>query len=203
MNEHPGVRPVVVQPEQPAQPPVRSLPRNSPVMPVGITANSVGLGDSYGQRIRRLLAVGVPLVAVLALTLGVWLALGNTKSLRTFSITNGVYVYDFLFYKSSETVNLLAGSGLKAQDKALVIAKPTNDEVINDCSEVGKQWKNAFTTTIEGVERPVCVLNDSVYLVTFYHGKAKHLFEITYMSPHDSKPEEVKQITQSIKVSLE
>jgi hypothetical protein len=193
----------VVQPEQPLQPPMRSLPRNAPVMPVGVTANSVGLGDTYVQRIRRLLMIVLPLVAVVALTIGVWLAAGSSKPFRTFSISNGAYLYDFFFYKSSETVNLVAGSGLQAPDKALVIAKPTSDEVVNDCSEVGKQWKNAFTVSVETVNRPVCVLGNNVYLVTFYHGKAKHLFEITYTGSEDKKIDDVKQIMQSIKVSVE
>jgi len=193
----------VVQPEQHAQPPVRSLPRNAPYMPVGVTANSVGLGDTYAQRIRRLLMVGAPLVAVIALVMGIWLALGNAKSMRTFSLTNGVYSYTFSFYKSSETVNLIAGSGLKASDKALVIAKPTNDEVVNECTDLGKKWKKTFTVIVEGVERPVCQLNDNIYLVTFYHGKAKHLFEITYNIKHDTQGEDVKQIMQSLKVSYE
>jgi hypothetical protein len=193
----------VVQPEQPGQPRMRSLPRGTRVMPVGITANSVGLGDTYGQRLRRTLLVGVPLAIVLALTIGIWLALGTAKPMRTFSLSNGVYAYTFLFYKSSETVNLVQGSGLKAE-KAIVIAKPTNDEVINDCGEVGKDWKTAFTATVDGMERPVCRYKENVYLVTFYHGKARHLFEVTYTNAHATpQADDVRQIMQSIKVSLE
>jgi hypothetical protein len=197
------VRPVVVQPVQSDSPQMRTLPRNAASMPVGVPANSVGLGDTYGQRLRRLLWVGIPLTVVIALACSAWLAVGNAKPLRTVTLNNGVYAYNFLFYKSTESVNLVGGSGLQADGKALVIAKQTTDNVVKDCGEVGKKWKNAFTVAVEGVDRPVCVLNDNVFLVTFYHGKVKHLFEVTYTSPHAISANDVRKIMESIKVAQE
>jgi hypothetical protein len=193
----------VVQPVQSASPQMRSLPRNANAMPIGVTANSVGLGDTHGQRLRRLLWVGVPLAVVLALVFGVWLAAVNAKPLQPSSISNGVYAYNFLFYKSAETVNLVGGSGLEAHDKALVIAKQTSDEVVKTCAEVGREWKDAFTVSVEGVDRPVCMRSDNVFLVTFYHGKIKHFFEITYTSPSAISSADVRQIISSLKVAQE
>jgi hypothetical protein len=147
--------------------------------------------------------VGVPLTIVLALVVGVWLATVNAKPLRQVSVSNGVYAYDFLFYKSAETVNLIGGSGLQAHGKALVIAKQTSDDVVKTCAEVGRDWKDAFTVPVEGVDRPVCVQNGNVFLVTFYHGKIKHFFEITYTTPGAANDADVRQIMQSIKVAQE
>jgi len=193
----------VVQPEQSASPQMRSLPRNTVYMPVGVAANSVGLGGGSGRRLRRSLVAGIALMAVLALAFGVWIAATHTKPLHEFSLNNGAYTYNFLFYKSSETVNLVGGAGLKSGSKAFVIAKPTSDEVTNDCNKVGKKWKQAFTVSVEGTGRPVCSIDDNVFLVMFTHGKAKHLFEITYTSPQAASTADVRQIMQSIKVSFD
>ncbi len=196
------MRPVVVQPQQPSPPPVRSLPRNATAMPLGLSANSVGLGIGGGLNTRKILFIGIPITVVLALALGTWLFVRSFAPLNIHTITNSAYEYSFLFYRSSESVNLVAGEGLKYDSKALVIAKPTNDDVVKSCDEMGSKWKEAFTVQVEGVEHPVCRFNDNVFLVTFFHGKAKHLLEITYTTPHAINVNDVRQIVQSLRVSL-
>lgn len=202
MNEHPGVKPVVVSPEQPASVrPVRSLPRGAQSMPFGLSANSVGLGDG-GLNWRRMLFVGIPLTVVLALALGTWLYAQRANTLSLKNVANGAYSYDFLFYKTAEPVNLLAGQGYKYDSKALAIAKPTSEEVVRECAQLGEKWTEVFAVTVEGVPHPACVLNGNVFAVMFAHGQANHLFEITYTSPQAVNRNDVRRSMESLKVTL-
>lgn len=171
-------------------------------MPFGLSANSVGL-DGRSTNWRRILYIGIPLTTLLAVACAAWLVVRSLAPLTTQAIYNGAYEYSFLFYKKSETVNLAAGSGLQYANKALVIAKPTGDDIVTACNKVGPKWKDAFTVRIEGVQRPVCQLNDNVFLVLFPHGRANHLFEITYTAPRAADTAEVQRIMQSLQVSLQ
>jgi hypothetical protein len=200
-NDHPGVRPVVVQPDQPAPSTARVLPHNAKVMPFGLSANSVGLGNG-GLNWRRVLFVSIPLTVVLAVAVGTWLFVRSLAALTPHTVYNSSFEYTFLFYRSSETVNLQGGSGLKFDGKAFVVAKPTSTDIITDCARLGTKWQPAFHVRIEGVEYPVCRLRDNVFLVTFNHGNTKHLFEISYSAPHAINTTDVKQIMESIKVAL-
>jgi hypothetical protein len=202
MNESPGVRPVVIQPQQEAAPSPRTLPRGATDMPLGLSANSVGLSDGGGPSLRRIALIGLPLTVVLALVLGIWLLVRSLAPLAPQTISNSSYEYNFLFYKSAETINLVAGEGLKYGDKALVIAKPTSDPVVGNCSQLEGGWREAMRVKVEGVERPVCVLHDSVFLVSFYHGDSRHMLEVTYTAPHAANTSDVRQIMGSVRVAL-
>jgi hypothetical protein len=101
---------------------------------------------------------------------------------------------------------LVAGLGFEYRNKAVVIAKTTNDSVSNDCSDMNTrktQWKESFRTEVAGVERPVCQLHDTVFMVTFYQGRAAHLLEVSYMSKHDVNNNDIRQIVESVKATLE
>jgi len=207
MNEHPGIRPVIVKPEVASVRPVRSLPFGAKDMPVGLSANSVGLGTGQGISMRRILFTGIPLTILIAVAVGTWLFARSLAPLAPKALVNGSYQYDFLFYKNSELVNLVAGQGLKYGNQAIVIAKTTTDDVVSECKQMNtkkQQWKEAFRTEVMGVERPVCRLNDNVYVMTFYGGsETKHLLEISYTSPHTANTDDVRKITSSLKVTLE
>ena len=192
-----------MQPQQPTPPPMRSLPRNATAMPFGMSANSLGMDDASALRLRRLLFIGIPVTVLLVLVLVTWLFVRNLTALSPQALTNSAFEYDFLFYKKSETVNLVAGSGLKYDNKALVIAKPTSDDVAKECANMTDgAWREVFRVSVEGVERPVCRLNDTVFALTVFHGKTKHLFEVTYNSPHDVNTNDLRRIMESLKISL-
>lgn len=205
MNEHPGVRPTIVEPQAPFSKPLRSLPRNTRVMPVGLSANSVGL-DGRTNHARKVLFIGVPLTILLAVCLGTWLFARSLSPLTQKTIVNGAYEYSFVFYEDAEPVNLVAGEGFNHNNKALVIAKPSNDDVTKTCEQMNtrhKQWKEAFRAEVMGVERPVCRLKDNVYMVTFFQNSAEHLMEISYAAPLDTNSNDVRKIVESLRVTLQ
>lgn len=207
MNEHPGIRPVVIEPETASAKPVRSLPFGVKDMPVGLSANSVGLGSGQGFSMRRILFTGIPLTILIAVAVGTWLFARSLAPLSPKTLVNGSYQYDFLFYKKSEPVNLVEGQGLKYSNQAIVTAKTTTDDVVSECKQMNtrkQQWKEAFRTEVMGIERPVCRLDDNIYVVTFYGaGGTKHLLEISYTSPHTINTDDVRKIVTSLKATLE
>jgi hypothetical protein len=153
-------------------------------MPVGISANTVDVvGNVRKTRMRSLLFLGIPIAILLAVVVGVWLAARIISPLHQTVISNEGYDYHFLFDKSAEPVNLVQGDGLQLDNRALVIAKPTSDNLIQDCGAVGRGWTQAFMVLIEGREQRVCTLDNKAFLAIFYHGTEKHLFEITYTIP--------------------
>ncbi len=171
-------------------------------MPLGVSANSIGL-DGRPTNTRLLLMVGIPLLILLSVTFGSWLVVQSVSLFRTKHLTNGAYTYSFSFYKSAETVNLDQGVGLQYGTHAWVIAKPTTDEVVNDCASVAGKWQNAFTARVEGAERPVCTDGSTTFFVTFYHGTARHLFEITYSDKKDVNQDYVRKFIESLRVTLD
>src|ERR1700742_5004712 len=109
MDKEPGqiVRPAVHRPALSSPP--RKLPYNAKHMPLGISANTLGVKPRSLWDIRRILFLGVPLTILLSLSVGVWLAARHISLLGPKDLGNGSYNYHFIFYKAAEPVNLEQG----------------------------------------------------------------------------------------------
>jgi hypothetical protein len=195
------VRPVIYRPSEPGLP--RKMPFNAQHMPMGVSANTINVASHLrAQRIRRLLFFSIPLTVLLAVVVAVWLAARSLAPLQPKVISNDIFDYHFMFYKTAEPVNLDQGSGLQDDNRSLVIAKPTTDYLYTDCSEVGKEWRRAFTALIQGKEQLVCTRDNKAYVVIFSHKEKRHLFEITYTSSQNGKTEELNRIFSSLEVTI-
>jgi len=207
MQEQQGpiiVRPVHAGEQQPSPLLPRRLAPGAKHMPMGVSANTVGVAHSIRlAKIRRLLFLGVPVIILLAVVAGVWLAARNLSQLDHKAIRNGAYDYNFDFYKAAEPVNLLQGQGLRLDKRAIAIAAPTTDAIILDCSSLGREWKEAFEVYIEGEKRPVCSESDKSFLAIFPHGTQPHLFKVSYTSAQRDEQgrKDIETIFSSIKVS--
>jgi hypothetical protein len=203
MYDQPGpiiVRPVRNQSPAPALP--RKLGLNAKHMPVGVSANTIDVaGNARLLRLRRTLFLGVPVAVLLAVVFSVWFIAYTMSPLGQKVISNDRYDYHFAFYKSAEPVNLQLGEGLKLDNRAIVIARPTTDNAITDCRGVGKDWRQAFIVSIEGHRQIVCSLDNKAFLAIFYHGQERHLFEITYSSAQKGEQPEIQEIFSSLKVT--
>jgi len=203
MNEEPGhiVRPVV-RSGVPVKALPRKLPYNARHMPVGVSANTLGVVPGR-VNMRRLLFIGIPLVLLLSVSLGTWLLARNLSPLGQKVISNDIYDYHFLFYKAAEQVNLAQGHGLQYDNHVVAIARPSRDNTIQECGVIGSGWHRAFMVTLEGREQQVCTLNNRAYLIIFYHGDVRHLFELTYTSRQpDSRNKEIQKIIESVTVTI-
>lgn len=200
-------------PEQDNQPPINptfiggsSASDDLEKMQVGLSASQQGLNkplsNGFGLKlnVRRII---LPLVIVLILV-GVYLFLKTfALGLGTKTLTNGGTTYTFMFYKSGYKVRLSDGTfSYKYTDKAIVTIEPSSDRVITSCSEYGNgQWQTILTDTFNGVQYPVCTLDDKTYIMEFSDLNQHNLFLLTYTSPQTSKNDTtIKTIFSSVKL---
>ncbi len=172
-------------------------------MPVGVSANALGLTGYVSQRRRAVLA-GAFAVLVFVIMCVIYALVQSSHVFSQKTLSNGAYQYTFDFYKSAEPVNLVQGEGVQYGNTATAIAAPTSDAVAADCRHVGSEWQTAFMVVVNGDPRPVCSIGAKRYLLQFYYANARHLFEVTYATPQlGASQQQVRHIMQSMKVMLQ
>jgi hypothetical protein len=174
-------------------------------IPIGMSASQLGL-DTAGAKYDKLnvlkKAMGTILILILLLG-GYGLLEYMFTGMATKTLSNGGYTYSFTFNKRAGLVHLNDGSAAYKYSSSIIASiKPTNDVTPVSCSEIGAQWKQAFTVQVYGATRLVCTPNDAGYSMFFTALNHNHLFSVVYSKQQPTSVySKLKTVFGSVKVS--
>lgn len=174
-------------------------------IPIGVSASQLGLNTSEPRHDKiDVLKKVLGTVLIFILLLGgygflEYMFTGMTPK----TLSNGGYTYSFTFNKRASLVHLSDGSAAyKYSSSTIASVKPTNDIEPVNCSEIGAQWKEAFTVHVYGASRLVCTPNGFGYSMFFTALHHEHLFSVVYSSQQSTSTyPKLESIFKSVKVS--
>lgn len=103
--------------------------------------------------------------------------------LKEIKLANSTYLYTFKFYENPLATQVKDAAAYTYKHTAVVLAEPTQDEVVTSCLDIGDGWSQAFMTSVNGSDRPVCTLtsgNAHIYATNFSAFDTTHMFTVTY-----------------------
>lgn len=172
--------------------------------PVGMSANSLELKTSDGTNWPKVFKKMLPVIVVVLVAGGGWLFYKSYFSgLGTNTISNGGYTYSVELFKPSGQVRLNDGSeDLKHSDTVLIL-KPSDSSKLNNCSQIGNGWTEAFKVSIYDQSVPVCQPSSVGNYTTYFTAlDQRHLFSITFKeTPSEEVYPDLKTIFESVTVS--
>lgn len=128
------------------------------------------------------------------------------NAMNTKSLTEGGYVYSFIFSRPAKFVqssNGMRGYATDADHSAVIGSISGLPDL---CGSRGDPYTLAFEVEVYGVVRPVCTTQDSndeeIYMMSFQYHNHYHEFMVTYGYSQDAKAyPKLRTIFESITVS--
>lgn len=105
----------------------------------------------------------------------------NIPQFETKRLTNGGYTYSFRFYKQSSLIQPKANSyAYKYLNDVIAGVQPSASPALNNCSQIGSQWQEAFSVEVNKKEYKVCSPSPNLYSMYFSALNQNHLFTVTF-----------------------
>jgi hypothetical protein len=139
---------------------------------------------------KKAVVVVVVLAFLIAITLLITIGI-YSSGLSNKTITNGGYTYSFKFYKlaTSSKVNGMNGESYSTKRGLITaVAYPSAQKPLTNCSELGSQWTQATSVSINGSSYPICTngSNAEEYATIFTQSGKQHQFSVDYPTAQDS-----------------
>ena len=193
------------QPLTPLKPILNQPPLGPPAAPVDHLAMAEPVTAVRKRGRRKYLKPITYGLALLILIAAGYLFISSTvnNSLTTKTLSDGGFSYSFSFYKAAMLVHFSDGTyAYKFKDSVIAGVKPTNDNLVTNCSEIGNQWQTAFTVQVYGATRVVCTNNNTDYSMMFKALGHNQLFSVVYYSKQSSSlNSKLQTILSSVKVN--